>query len=75
MEPIAAASSPSGPFKALKPDDFLRRMPEPVIIDALGVYDPKEFQANLRMWRSARTQSMLQLLSNKTLEDETEAAF
>jgi UDPglucose 6-dehydrogenase len=34
-------------FKALKPDDFLTRMSEPIVIDARRIYDPAEFQHKL----------------------------
>lgn len=34
-------------FKALKPDDFVKHMAEPVLIDARRIYDPQQFRDGL----------------------------
>ena len=34
-------------FKALKPDDFVTHMAEPVLVDARRIYDPQQFRERL----------------------------
>jgi UDPglucose 6-dehydrogenase len=35
-------------FKALTPDDFIKHMAEPIVVDARRIYDPHEFRQRLR---------------------------
>ena len=35
-------------FKALTPDDFIKHMAEPIVVDARRIFDPQEFRHRLR---------------------------
>ena len=35
-------------FKALRPDDFIKHMAEPIVVDARRIFDPQEFRQRLR---------------------------
>jgi UDPglucose 6-dehydrogenase len=35
-------------FKALTPDDFIKHMAEPIVVDVRHIFDPGEFRQRLR---------------------------
>jgi len=35
-------------FKTVKPEDFIERMREPIVIDGRRIYDPKEYGRKLK---------------------------